>query len=60
MGLTGELRGVTALGQRLSEIARLGFRRGVIPQQGSGSGVFPEGLEGIRARNVREAIDAAM
>lgn len=60
VGLTGELRGVTALGQRLSEISRLGFKRVIVPKQGSGGLVFPEGLEVIRAKNVREAIEAAM
>ena len=60
VGLTGELRAVSSLNQRLAEIARLGFRRVIIPKQGSAGIVFPEGLEVFRAKNVREAIEAAL
>ena len=31
VGLTGEIRSVNALNQRLTEVARLGFKRCVIP-----------------------------
>lgn len=33
VGLTGELRAVSALGQRLSEVQRLGFTKCLIPKQ---------------------------
>ncbi|MBW9209478.1 DNA repair protein RadA [Mumia sp. zg.B21] len=35
VGLAGEVRRVTHLGQRLREAARLGFRRAVVPRDGS-------------------------
>jgi len=60
VGLTGEIRAVTNLSQRLSEIARLGFRRCVIPRQGTERTSPPDGLELLRARNIREAIEIAM
>ncbi len=60
VGLTGEIRAVTNLSQRLSEIARLGFRRCVIPRQGTDRTSAPDGLELLRARNIREAIEIAM
>ena len=57
VGLTGEIRAVSNLSQRLSEVHRLGFTRCIIPKQGSGGLEAPEGLELIRVRNIREAIE---
>ena len=56
VGLTGELRAVHALGQRLSEVRRLGFTKCLVPARGSGKLVAPEGLSLIRITNIREAI----
>lgn len=60
VGLTGELRTVTQLSQRVSEARRLGFRRCLIPTHGAESLRVPEGLEVIPARNIGEAIRAAL
>nr|WP_325185448.1 DNA repair protein RadA [uncultured Oscillibacter sp.] len=60
VGLTGELRTVNQLAQRISEVRRLGFRKCVIPAHRAGSlGTFP-GLELLPARNIGEAIRAAL
>ena len=59
-GLTGELRSVSALGQRLSEVRRLGFKRCLIPAQNSMKLVEPEGLQLVRVRNIREALSAVL
>ena len=56
VGLTGELRAVHALGQRLSEVRRLGFTKCLVPARGSGKLTAPEGLTLIRITNIREAI----
>ena len=56
VGLTGELRAVHALSQRLSEVRRLGFSKCLVPARGSGRLVAPEGLSLIRIGNIREAI----
>ena len=56
VGLTGELRAVHALSQRLSEVRRLGFTKCLVPARGSGRLVAPEGLSLIRIGNIREAI----
>lgn len=56
IGLTGELRSVNALGQRLSEIRRLGFSKCLIPAKNSGKLIEPEGLQLIRVKNIREAL----
>ena len=56
VGLTGELRSVHALNQRLSEVRRLGFTKCVIPARNSGKIVQPEGLTLIPVKNIREAL----
>ena len=58
VGLTGELRSVNALGQRLSEVRRLGFTKCMIPARSSGKLIEPEGLQLIRVHNIREALAA--
>ncbi len=58
VGLTGELRSVSYINQRLTEVARLGFKRCVIPAHIRGDVRAPEGLELIHARNIRDAIMA--
>ena len=58
VGLTGELRAVSALGQRLSEVQRLGFTKCLIPKRVQGKLVVPDGLELIRVANIREALAA--
>ena len=60
VGLTGEIRMVSNLEQRLGEVARLGFHKCVIPRHGSQKVVPPEGLELIRVRNLREAIEITL
>ena len=60
VGLTGEVRAVNHLAQRLQEVARLGFRQCVIPKYGSEKAEIPEGLEVFRVRNIREAIEFAL
>jgi DNA repair protein RadA/Sms len=60
VGLTGEVRAVTALQQRLAEAARLGFTRCVIPRHGTQQITAPNGMELIRVRNIREAIEISL
>lgn len=60
VGLTGEIRAVSNLSQRLHEVARLGFRRCIIPRQGTEQLAAPEGVELLRVRNLREAIAVAL
>ena len=60
VGLTGEIRSVNSLNQRLTEIGRLGFRRCVIPAHVRGEVKGPAGLELISVRNIREAVDAVL
>ena len=60
VGLTGEVRSVTALQQRLTEAARLGFARCFIPRHGTQQIAAPNGMELVRVRNIREAIEFAL
>ena len=60
VGLTGELRSVNQLDQRVSEIQHLGFRRCVVPAHRAGTTKAPTGLTVIPARNIGEAIRAAL
>lgn len=60
VGMTGEIRSVSHMNQRLAEISRLGFRKCMIPQGGSEKLDIPEGLTVYRVRNIREAIEAAL
>ena len=60
VGLTGEIRAVSHLSQRLSEVHRLGFNRCLIPKTGTTQIDAPEGLELIRVRNIREAIEFSL
>ncbi len=60
VGLSGEIRSVSSLNSRLSEIARLGFKRCVIPAHIKDDIRKPEGLELISVKDIREAIKATL
>ncbi len=60
VGLTGELRAVHAINQRLSEVRRLGFTKCLVPARGSGKLTPPEGLQLIQVHNIREAMAALL
>ena len=60
VGLTGEIRSVSNMNQRLGEVSRLGFKKCIIPRNGSEKLEIPEGLTVYRVRNLREAIETAM
>jgi len=60
LGLTGEIRNVSHMSQRLAEVARLGFKYCIIPKNGTEKLEIPEGLTVYRVKNLREAIAVAM
>ena len=60
VGLTGEIRSVSHMYQRLSGIVRLGFKRCIIPRDGSEKFEVPAGLTVLRVRNLQEAIATAL
>lgn len=60
VGLTGEIRSVSSMNQRLAEVSRLGFKKCIIPKSGSEKLEIPDGLTVLRVKNLREAIEAAL
>ncbi len=60
VGLTGEIRSVSHMNQRLAEVSRLGFTKCIIPKNGAEKLDIPENLTVYRVRNLREAIEVAM
>ena len=60
VGLTGEIRSVSHMNQRLGEVARLGFKKCIIPKNTSEKLEVPDGLSVYRVRNIREAIEVSI
>ena len=60
VGLTGEIRSVSYMNQRLAEVARLGFKRCIIPKNSAEKLEIPNGLTIYRVKNLREAIETAL
>ena len=60
VGLTGEIRTVSHMNQRLGEVARLGFKKVIIPKGGAQKLEIPDGLTVYRVKNLREAIEMAL
>ena len=60
VGLSGEIRSVSVINQRLSEISRLGFRRCVIPAPVKDELKEFKGLELIPVKNISQALAAVL
>ncbi len=56
VGLTGEVRGVNHLNERLAEVKRLGFQKCMISTDQNRNIHIPEGLHVIKVSNIREAL----
>lgn len=59
VGLTGEVRRVSRIEQRVQEAAKLGFERVIIPANNIGGWKFPPGIEIIGVGTVGEALKQA-
>lgn len=60
VGLTGEVRSVSNINQRLAEVVRLGFKKCIIPKRCAQKVEIPTGLKVFLVQNIREAIEAAL
>ncbi|PFG02645.1 DNA repair protein RadA [Bacillus sp. es.036] len=60
IGLTGEIRRVSRIEQRVIEAAKLGFERAIIPKKNIGGWTFPEGIQVIGVQTVDEALKEAL
>ncbi|MBM7704994.1 DNA repair protein RadA [Metabacillus iocasae] len=56
VGLTGEVRRVSRIEQRVQEAAKLGFKRVIIPEKNLGGWTVPEGIEVVGVSTVAEAL----
>ncbi|MEY2668214.1 MAG: hypothetical protein RJA59_852, partial [Pseudomonadota bacterium] len=57
VGLAGEVRAVAQAEARLSEAARLGFRRAVVPAGNARHVEAPTGMEVLGVETVEEALE---
>lgn len=60
VGLSGELRMVGQMPARLREAAKLGFQHAIVPRLLRKSEPWPEGIEVIEARSLRQALETAL
>ncbi len=60
VGLSGELRTVGQMSARLREAARLGFRLAVVPHSLRRSEPWPDNIQVVEARSLREALKLAL
>ena len=60
VGLSGELRAVPQLERRVSEAARLGFKRCLVPKAGGKVSPAPKGVDIIPASSLREAVSTGL
>jgi len=60
VGLTGEVRSVARLEQRLAEARQMGFQNAIVPRKNLRSLTPPEGLKIIGVGSVEEALEVAL
>lgn len=60
VGLTGEVRPVALLNEKLKEAARLGFKRAIVPKSGLIKGTSFDQLKVIGVESLAEALTLAM
>ncbi|TCP24135.1 DNA repair protein RadA/Sms [Scopulibacillus darangshiensis] len=60
VGLTGEVRRVSRIEQRVFEASKLGFKKAYIPEKSLDGWTFPKGMEVIGVSSVKEAMDYAL
>jgi DNA repair protein RadA/Sms len=60
VGLSGELRMVRQTPARLREAASLGFKTAIVPKRMQRGEPWPEGVQVIESRSLRQALDQAL
>ncbi|MDQ0209240.1 DNA repair protein RadA [Alkalicoccobacillus murimartini] len=60
VGLTGEIRRVSRIDQRVNEAAKLGFKRVIIPEKNLGGWTVPSGIEVIGVPTLEKAIEVVL
>ena len=59
LGLTGEVRTVTRIEQRVAEAAKLGFKRVIVPKNNLDGWEFPAGIQVLGVKTLTEALHIA-
>lgn len=60
VGLTGEIRRVSRIDQRVNEAAKLGFKRVIIPEKNLGGWTVPPGIEVVGVPTLERAIEVVL
>ncbi|MED3229928.1 DNA repair protein RadA [Bacillus velezensis] len=60
VGLTGEVRRVSRIEQRVKEAAKLGFKRMIIPEANADGWTISKGIEVVGVANVAEALRTSL
>jgi DNA repair protein RadA/Sms len=60
IGLSGELRMVGQMPARLREAAKLGFKTAIVPHRLRKAEPWPEGIEVVETRSLKQALEAAL
>jgi DNA repair protein RadA/Sms len=60
VGLTGEVRRVSRIEQRVQEAAKLGFKRAIIPERNLGGWSIPREIEVVGVSDVRQALQYSL
>lgn len=60
VGLTGEIRRVARIEQRVQESAKLGFKRVICPENNLGGWTIPASIQVIGINTVQEALDVGL
>lgn len=60
VGLTGEVRRVSRVEQRVIEAEKLGFKRVILPKKNIGGWTVPKGIDIVGVNTVNEALEATL
>ncbi|MBP3953379.1 DNA repair protein RadA [Bacillus suaedae] len=60
IGLTGEIRRVSRIEQRVNEAAKLGFKRAIIPEKNLGGWTYPKGIKVIGVSTLEQALEVGI
>lgn len=60
VGLTGEIRRVSRIEQRVNEAAKLGFQRAIIPERNLGGWAYPKGIKVIGVSTLEQALEVGL
>ncbi|MFC0560689.1 DNA repair protein RadA [Halalkalibacter alkalisediminis] len=60
VGLTGEIRRVSRIEQRVNEAAKLGFKRAIIPEKNLGGWTYPKEIQVVGVPTLEKALEVGL